>query len=106
MLSPVNGIVVARRGQAGDDVHPSMTDLFQIATDISVMQAVADASPAQISKVKPGPAGDRDDRRNGRRNSCKARCLKVEDGKVTVEFANPNPLVKPGLTAQIRIKLT
>ena len=54
VLSPVNGIVVARRGQAGDDVHPSMTDLFQIASDISVLQAVADASPAQISKIKQG----------------------------------------------------
>jgi hypothetical protein len=32
--------------------------------------------------------------------------LKAENGKVTVEFANPNALVKPGLTAQIRIKLT
>ena len=45
---------VARRGQAGDDVHPSMTDLFQIASDLSLMQAVAEASPAQIKQIKQG----------------------------------------------------
>ena len=31
---------------------------------------------------------------------------KIEDGKVIVEFPSPNPMIKPGLTAQIRIKLT
>jgi hypothetical protein len=31
---------------------------------------------------------------------------KVEDGKIVVEFSSPNPLIKPGLSAQIRIKLT
>jgi hypothetical protein len=30
---------------------------------------------------------------------------KVEDGNIFAEFANPNPAVKPGLTAQMRIKL-
>ena len=54
MLSPATGIVVGRRGQAGDDVHPSMTDLFQIASDLSIMHAVADASPAQLDQIKPG----------------------------------------------------
>jgi hypothetical protein len=32
--------------------------------------------------------------------------LKIDGTKVTIEFANPNPLIKPGLTAQVRIKLT
>ena len=105
VLSPVNGIVVARRGQAGDDVHPSMTDLFQIASDISVLQAVADASPAQISKIKQGqPATVTLAEMGG--ELLQGTVLKAENGKVTVEFANPNALVKPGLTAQIRIKLT
>ena len=29
----------------------------------------------------------------------------LEEGKITAEFANPNPAVKPGLTAQMQIKL-
>jgi len=27
----------------------------------------------------------------------------VDQGKVVVEFANPDPVVKPGLTARVRI---
>ena len=105
VLSPATGIVVARRGQAGDDVHPSMTDLFQIATDNSILQAVADASPAQIAKVKQGlPATVTLAEMSG--EVLQGSVIKAENGKVTVEFANPNTLIKPGLTAQIRIKLT
>jgi len=105
VLSPVNGIVVGRRGQAGDDVHPSMTDLFQIATDMSAMQAVAQASPEQIRQLKPGqPATVTIVEMGG--EILQGSVLKIDGDKVVIEFANPNPLIKPGLTAQVRIKLT
>ncbi len=105
VLSPVNGIVVGRRGQAGDDVHPSMTDLFQIATDMSAMQAVAQASPEQIRQLKPGqPATVTIVEMGG--EILQGSVLKIDGDKVYIEFANPNPLIKPGLTAQVRIKLT
>jgi len=105
VLSPVNGIVVGRRGQAGDNVHPSMTDLFQIATDLSAMQAIAQASPAQIKQIKPGqPATVTIVEMAG--EILQGSVLKIEGDRVVIEFANPNPLIKPGLTAQVRIKLT
>ena len=105
VLSPVNGIVVGRRGQAGDDVHPSMTDLFQIATDMSAMQAVAQASPEQIRQLKPGqPATVTIVEMGG--EILQGSVLKIDGDRVFIEFANPNPLIKPGLTAQVRIKLT
>jgi multidrug resistance efflux pump len=105
VLSPVTGIVVARQGQAGDDVHPSMKDLFRIASDLSVMHAVAEASPAQIGQVKAGqPAAVLIAEMGG--EILQGAVAKVEDGKIVVEFPSPNPLIKPGLTAQIRIKLT
>jgi HlyD family secretion protein len=104
VVSPVNGILVARRGQPGDPVHPSMTDLLQIATDLSSLQAVADVSPAFAGRVTPGTdvtvviaelGGE----------TLAGKVLKVEDGRIFAEFANPNPAVRPGLTAQMRIKL-
>lgn len=105
VLSPVNGIVVGRRGMAGDDTHPSMTDLFQIASDLSLMYAIADANPDQISKLKKGQAATVAIVEMGG-ELLQGSILRIEDSKVTVEFANPNPQIKPGLTAQIRIKLT
>ena len=105
VLSPATGIVVGRRGQAGDQVHPSMTDLFQIASDLSVMHAIADASPSQLARVKPGqPATVLIAEMGG--EILQGAVAKIEDGKVVVEFPSPNPNIKPGLTAQIRIKLT
>jgi multidrug resistance efflux pump len=104
VLSPVTGIVVSRRGQAGDDVTTATTDLFEIASDLSSMQAVADVDPSFAKSVQPGLAvailiaelgGEPLD----------ATVSKVEGGTITANFANPDPVVKPGLTAQMRITL-
>ena len=105
VLSPATGIIIGRRGQAGDDVHPSMTDLFQIASDLSIMHAVADVSPAQLDRLKPGqPAAVLLAEMGG--EILQGTVAKIEGGKVIVEFPSPNPMIKPGLTAQMRIKLT
>lgn len=105
VLSPVSGVVVGRNGQAGDNVHPSMADLFQIASDLSAMLAVADASAAQIGQIKPGQSATVTIVEMGG-ESLEGTVTKLEEGRITVQFANPNPQIKPGLTAQIRIKLT
>jgi membrane fusion protein, macrolide-specific efflux system len=105
ILSPVNGIVAGRRGQEGEDVNPTMKDLFLIATDLSTMEAVAEPSPPDLALVKPGQeafvalAESPNELLPG-------IVKKVEQGKVTVEFKNPDPSIRPGLTAQVRIKLT
>lgn len=104
VVSPVDGVVVGRRGQAGDPVHPSMADLFRIATDLSRLQAVADVSPAFAGKVKPGfPVTVVVAELGG--ETLQGTVLQVDQGRIVADFANPNPAVKPGLTAQIRIKL-
>jgi multidrug resistance efflux pump len=104
VLSPATGTVVARRGQAGDTVHPSMTDLFQIASDLSLMHAVAEAAPAQITHIRKGqPVTVVLAEMGG--EALQGTVLNIENGKITVEFANPNTQIKPGLTAQIRIKI-
>lgn len=105
VYSPTNGVIVARRGQPGDDVHPSMTDLFQIATDLSLMHAVAEANPSQVSQIKQGqPAMISVAELGG--ELLEGTVVKIENGKITIEFGNPNPAIKPGLTAQVRIRLT
>jgi macrolide-specific efflux system membrane fusion protein len=105
VTSPVSGIIVGRRGELGEQVNPTVTNLFQIATDLSVMEAVAEPSAVDLAQIKPGQeayvalAESPDELLPG-------VVKKVEQGKVTVEFKNPNPAIKPGLTAQVRIKLT
>jgi HlyD family secretion protein len=102
--SPVNGVLVGRRGVAGDDVDPAMSDFLQIATDLSRLEVVLEPPPPVLARIKPGQqafvavAEHATDPLPG---SVKA----VDAGKVIVEFANPDPLVKPALTAHVRIQL-
>jgi HlyD family secretion protein len=105
VTSSVSGTVVSRRGDTGGEVHPTMQDLFQIATDTSVLTVVVEPSPADLARIKAGQSAavyvaDVPD------ESLSGRVISVESGKVVVEFANPSALVKPGQTAQVRIKVT
>ncbi len=103
--SPVNGIVVGRRGEQGGAVDPSIKNLFEIATDLSHLEVVADAAPEILARVKPGqPAVVRVAENPG--EGLGGIVARVEQGHVVVGFGNPNPLVKPGLTAQVIIKFT
>ena len=102
VYSPVDGVVASRKGQPGDDVNPAMKDLFQIATELSTMEAVAEVTPQQMQFLRPGQqafiavAEAPGDLLTGIVKS-------LDNGHLVVEFSNPNPLVRPGLTAQIRV---
>ncbi|MEP6539857.1 MAG: efflux RND transporter periplasmic adaptor subunit [Bryobacteraceae bacterium] len=103
--APVDGIVVGRRGNAGDDVDRGMKDLFRIATDLSRLAVVAEPAPAVLARIHPGqPAVVKV--AEAQNEPLAAEVKKVENGQVTVEFASPDAAVKPGLTAQVRIKIT
>ena len=104
ILSPATGVLAGIRGAAGDEIHPEIRDLFQIATDTSVLDITFDVSPAQAAKLKPEmpvaiTTADTADQ------ALPGRITKIEGTKVTAEFANPSPLVKPGQTAQVRLEL-
>ncbi len=104
VFSTVSGLVTGRRGVAGDEVHPTMDDFFQIATDLSRLTVTVEPSPAVVAKIKPGlevlvVVADLP-------NEALAGVVRaVENGRVVIDFANPSPVVKPGLTAQVRIRL-
>jgi HlyD family secretion protein len=103
--SPVGGIVTGRRGEVGDRVDPSMKDLFQIATDLSVLEIAADVDPHVAARLRAGQAalihiaempGD----------ALPGIVKKVEAGRAIVEFTSPTTAIKPGLTAQVTVGLT
>ncbi len=103
--SPVDGVVVGRRGNAGDDVDRTMKDLFQIATGLSQLAVVVEPEPRVLARIRPGqPAVVTIT--EAQNQPLAAEVKNVEKGQVTVEFTSPDPSVKPGLTAQVRIKLT
>ena len=104
ILSPVNGILVARARQVGDEVTRDLKDLFQIAVDLALMEAVVEPAPTLFMRLRPGlqalvvlaelPG-----------EGVLGVVREVQNGQVIVEFTSPSPAVRPGLTAQVRIKL-
>jgi multidrug resistance efflux pump len=103
--SPVDGVVVAAPAQAGTEVHKSATDLFQIAVDLSLLEAVLEPDPLALERVKPGQAAVVTAVELGN-EPIEGRVKEVKDNVVVVEFASPDPALKPGLTVQVKIKLT
>ena len=103
--APVDGLIVGRRGNAGDEVNRNMKDLFQIATDLTQLSVVVEPPPPALARIRPGQAAVVTiTEAQNEPIACEVK--KVENGQVTIEFVSPNPLIKPGLTAQVRIKLT
>ncbi|HLY07575.1 MAG TPA: biotin/lipoyl-binding protein [Rhizomicrobium sp.] len=101
--SPADGIVIARRGQPGEPVDPSMKDLLQLGTDLTLLQVTVTPDPATLARIRAGQAA-----------SVKVPAIspdempgtvrEVRGSDVIVDFTNPVPLSKLDVTAQVRIK--
>lgn len=105
LYSPADGLIVSRRGAAGEVVSREVVDLFVIAVNLTLLTVVVEPEPPVLARIAP----DQDALIQiaevpGRGIPGKVR--EVRNGQVIVEFVNPSPVIKPGLTAQVVIKLT
>jgi HlyD family secretion protein len=98
--SPVDGIVIARNAQAGEQVTPTMTDFFRIAVDLGALTVTLDPPPPLLERIHPGQqvvvhvAEYPEDLPGSVRE--------IRGTQVIVDFNSPSPAVKPGLTANVR----
>lgn len=102
--SPVDGILVGRTKQPGEEVTPQVKDLFQIAVDLSALEAVLEPDPPVLERIRVGQEAILQVAEipgEGLPGKVKA----VRGADVTVEFVNPTPAIRPGFTAQVLIKL-
>jgi multidrug resistance efflux pump len=103
MHSPADGVVTARRGQAGQPVDLSMKDLVEIATDLTSLQAVATTEPGVLARIRAGQqASVRLPELSADELPGVVRELREMD--VIVDFTSSMPIVKLSVTAQVRIK--
>lgn len=102
--SPADGIVLSRRGAPGDEVNRTMADLFRIAVNTSQLEITVQPEPALLPRIKPGQAaaihiaevpGE----------PVPAVVREIVEGRVTVDFTSPTPAIRPGMSAQVVIKL-
>jgi multidrug resistance efflux pump len=102
--SPVDGLILSRRGQAGEEVSRSMDDLFRIATAMSAMEVIVEPTPPQLARIRAGQAAAIHLAEVS--DAIEGTVREVVGSQVIVDFISPTPLIKPGLTAQVTIKLT
>lgn len=99
--APVEGVVVARNGEVG---KPAAGSLFEIATDLYALEVPLDAPAAARNRIRAGqPAAVMLPDLGG---TALAGSVKSVDGSlVVVEFTNTMPAVRPGMLADVRLKL-
>ncbi len=101
--SPVDGIVVARKELQGQRVDPSMTDLVQIATDLTSLTAVVTPDASVLARIHAGQTAVvrvpevNPDPMNG-------IVREVRGADVIVDFMSPIAITKLDLAAQVIIK--
>ena len=101
--SPADGIVMARHGQPGDPVDPSVKDLFQIATDLTELQVVAPADASTLARLHAGQsAAVRVPELSP--DEIPGTVREVRAGEVTIDFTSPSAASTLGLTATVRVK--
>jgi multidrug resistance efflux pump len=103
--SPVDGLVVERKGEVGKELAAQdQAELFRIAVNPAELQVRVSTDADTLKRMQPGSPAlviVADLGGEGIAGSVKD----AQGNTVTVAFTSPNPIVKPGMTAQVRIKL-
>jgi multidrug resistance efflux pump len=102
--SPADGVVVSVKKSAGEEVAKDEPGLVDIATELTSLELVIEPEPPALSRMKVGlPAQVRVAEMPG--EGIPARIRSMDGGVVVLEFASPNPVIRPGMTALGVVKL-
>jgi multidrug resistance efflux pump len=102
--SPVSGIIVTRKGEAGEALTPAEAgSLFEIAADLSQLAVEIEPDKASIARIRPG--ADALIFVAELPGPIPASVKEVKGDNVIVAFTNPSAVIRPGMTAQVRLKL-
>ena len=112
--APIDGVVIKRSIEIGQTVAASFTtpNLFQIAQDLTKMQIDTSVSEADVGALKPGLAArfvvdaypDKEFDASMRQFRLAANVVaNVVTYNVVLDVPNKDELLKPGMTAQVRL---
>jgi HlyD family secretion protein len=102
--SPADGTVVGRKGEVGKLAQEAGDQLFQIATDLYAMEVPLAPEPPVLKRIRPGDPATvliLDLQSTGIPGTVK----EIKDNQVIVEFNSTTPAIRPGMRADVRLKL-
>lgn len=104
VIAPADGTVIALKVQPGEEVNRSMMDLVQLAVDPAILDVVVQPEPAALKMLAAGQPAlvlVPEVLAEGLVGQVKS----VNETEAIVEFTSPNPAIKHGMQAGVRIKL-
>jgi multidrug resistance efflux pump len=102
--APTAGTIVGRKGEVGKPAEEAGDQMFRIATDLYALEVRLEPKPDELARIHPGQEALvllLDLPGTGLQGTVK----EIKDGAVTVEFAGAIPGIKPGMRADVRLKL-
>ena len=102
--SPISGFIVARKGEPGQSISlEEGKDLFEITTDISHLEVVAEPDPGDLKRLRPAQSalifvGELP-------GAIPGTLKEIKGSGATFEFTSPTPVIRPGMTAQVHLTL-
>lgn len=102
--APVDGLIVGRKGDVGKPVEESGNELFQIATDTYALEVAVEPQPEVLKRLQPGQPAlvvVLDLQTGG----MPGRVKEIKGTQAVVEFTSSLPAVRPGMRADVRLKL-
>ena len=102
--APVDGYVVSRKGEVGADAQQIGSELFQIATDLYALEVVLEPKADVLKRILPGQPAlvlvlDLQSA------AMEGVVREIKGTQAIVEFNSTLPAIKPGMNADVRLKL-
>jgi len=102
--SPVSGILVARKGEPGKMIGPEEAkDLLEIAVDLAQLNVVVQPDPPALKRIHK--AQDALIFIADLPGATPAVVKEIRGSDVVLEFISPSPVIRPGMTAEVRLRL-
>ncbi len=102
--SPVDGWLVGRNGQIGQEAEEVGDQMFQVATDIAALEVSVEPKPEILKKLVPGMPAlvlIPEVTNAALEGTVKA----VNEKEAVVEFVSGSPSIRPGMRADVRFKV-
>jgi multidrug efflux pump subunit AcrA (membrane-fusion protein) len=102
--APVDGIVLAIKGEVGSEIDRNRQDFFQIATNLGDLEVALDPDPDLLKRLQPGePVLVFLTEANN--EALPGTLSAIRGAQAIVDFKSPSLAIKPGLSAQVRLKI-
>ncbi len=104
VLAPVDGLVVTRRKQVGEQVALDDPAILDIAVDLGLLEVALEPKPEELARIKAGQqalVSVAEMAVEGMPGEVAA----IKGNIVIVHFSSADPAVKPTMTGSVRIKI-